>query len=163
MRSGLAPAGAHEGNQLFYEQRSHLGNTPRRGPHSERWDETHMWYLVFWWLLKMWSFFCGKGWIPGLRERHFQSAAALSSTLRRSQLQPVLWAQPYRILGWDSHLTEPRRPQHSAAMLISLYLATLLDWTFPWDIYVETKENTPGSFLISANPSQLSAAINIYV
>lgn len=48
-------------------------------------------------------------------------------------------------------------------MLISLYLATLFDWTFPWDIYVETKENTPGSFLISANPSQLSAAINIYV
>lgn len=57
------------------------------------------------------------------------------------------------ILGGASHWTGPGRPQCSAVMLISLYLAALFDWTFPWDIYVETKENTPGSFLISANPS----------
>lgn len=35
------------GNQLHCEQLSHLGNTPRLGPHSRRWDETHIWYLVF--------------------------------------------------------------------------------------------------------------------
>lgn len=103
---------------------------------------------------KMWSFCCREGWIPGLRERNFQSVAALSSTLRRSQLYPVSGLSPLTaFLDGTSHLTGPRRPPCSAVMVISLYLAALFDWTFPWDIYVKTKENTPGSFLISANPS----------
>lgn len=64
----------------------------------------------------------------------------------------VLWAQPSHysplFLDGTSHWQTQETP-----VFIFLYLAALFDWTFPWDIYVETKENTPGSFLISANPS----------
>ena len=104
--------------------------------------------------LKMWSFLCvERAGIPAsgrdifsqqLHYRPHWKEASSTQFSGLSLLTPFLDGAPL--------LTGPGRPLGSAAMFISLYLAALFDWMFPWDIYVETKENTPGSFLISANP-----------